>query len=185
MNKNEGRSLEQKEQNTVIVGAEPADAAGIARVRHETWLATYPNAEFGITEEDILAKNFQSEDQVGHWRRVIESTAGTRKIWVAKNEAGEVVAYCQGLKKEEANEIGGMYVLPAYQGKGLGSKLMKEVLNWLGDEKPIVLSVAAYTPGARALYAGFGFVETNELGESPKFKSGALMPSIKMVRPKR
>ena len=37
--------------------AQPEDAAGIARVRKETWLATYPNVELGVNVEDILSKD--------------------------------------------------------------------------------------------------------------------------------
>lgn len=70
MYKNEGRTAEQREQQVVIAEAKSIDAAGIARVRHETWLATYPNAEFGITEGDILALDLQSEDQVKKWLRM-------------------------------------------------------------------------------------------------------------------
>ncbi|MBP7005658.1 GNAT family N-acetyltransferase [Patescibacteria group bacterium] len=169
----------------MIEVAKPEDAARIAHVRHETWLATYPNAEAGVTREDIFAKDFQSEDQIDRWRRGIESTKGTRKIWVARNEAGEVVGYGQGLKRETENEIGGMYVLPAYQGKGLGNKLMGAVIDWLGNDKPIALSVAVYSLQARELYKKFGFIDVDEPGAGPIFASGATATSIKMVRPKQ
>ncbi len=165
--------------------AKPEDAAGIVRVRHETWLATYPNAEAGVTEEDIFAKNFQSEDQIKRWKRGIEDETGTRKIWVAKNDAGEVVGYGQGKKGDAENEIWGLYVLPTYRGKGLGSKLMKSVVDWLGNEKPITLSVATYSSSAVELYKRFGFIEVDEPGAGPVFASGATATSIKMVRPKK
>ena len=182
MNMNEGLSMEKVLRVDV---AKPEDAIGIARVRHETWLATYPNAETGVTPEDILAKNLQSEDQIKRWRKGIEDETGTRKIWVAKNDAGEVVGYGQGKKGESENEIWGLYVLPAYQGKGLGSKLMKSVMDWLGDDKPTTLSVAAYSSNAIELYKRFGFVEVDEPGVGPVFASGATVTSIKMVRSKK
>lgn len=165
--------------------AKPEDAAGIAHVRHETWLATYPNAEAGVTREDIFAKNFQSEDQVRRWKKGIEDETGTRKIWVAKNSSGEVVGYGQGKKGELENEIWGLYVLPAYQGKGLGSMLMKSVIDWLGDDKLTTLSVAAYSSSAVELYKRFGFMEVDEPGAGPVFASGATATSIKMMKPKK
>jgi len=170
------------EQPILITVASPDDASGIARVRKETWLATYPNKEFGVTREDILEKNFDSNDQIERWRKAIENHTGPRKIWVAKTKDGKLVGYSQGKKGEKENEIYGLYVLPTYQGKGLGRELMKRVIDWLGEEKPINLSVATYAKSAIELYKKFGFKEVDEPAEGPKFASGAVAPSIKMVK---
>ena len=80
--------------------AHPQDAAAIAHVRNETWLATYPNEEAGITKEDILTKAFESEEQVARWRKNIEDTTGTRALWVAKTASGMIVGYSQGKRSE-------------------------------------------------------------------------------------
>ncbi len=172
-----------KEKAFKVEGATPDAAPGIAHVRNKTWLATYPSKETGVTREDILAKNFESEDQVKRWRKAIESTTGNRRLWVAK-DGGNVVGYSQGKKGATENEIWGLYVLPEYQGKGLGGKLLGEVLDWLGDEKPVILSVAAHTPAVE-LYKKFGFVESDETASETLFDSGASIPSIKMIKPKR
>lgn len=172
-----------KEQVFRVESAAPDDAVGIAHVRNRTWLATYPNKETGVTKEDILAKNFESEDQVQRWRKAIESTTGNRRLWVAK-DGGLVVGYSQGKKGATENEIMGLYVLPEYQGKGLGGKLLGEALDWLGEEKPVTLSVAAHTPAVE-LYKKFGFVESDGTASEPLFDSGASIPSIKMIKPKR
>lgn len=187
MNKNEGPSHEKKEQVFTVEAARLEDAAGIARVREETWLATYPNPNLKkpITKEDILSKKLQSEDQVNRWRKGIESVRGQRKIWVAKNEAGMVVGYGQGIKGDTENEVGGMYVLPTYHGQGLGKKLMETVLDWLGDYKRTVLFVAEYSASAIEFYKRFGFVEVEEPGERLVFASGAEANLIKMARPRK
>lgn len=49
------KSPEQKERapEYTIRGATPADAAAIARIHHDSWLATYPNEEAKISLEDV------------------------------------------------------------------------------------------------------------------------------------
>ena len=169
----------------MIEVAQPEDAAGIAHVGNMTWLATYPNpsAEAGVTREDILTKEFESEEQINRWRTGIEDKTGMRKIWVARNEHREVVGYSQGKKGETENELWGLFVLPDQQGKGLGRDLMKAALDWLGDKKIVTLSVAEYSVSAINLYKKFGFEEVNEVPSGPSFPSGNVIPSIKMIRP--
>jgi GNAT superfamily N-acetyltransferase len=172
-----------KEKAFRVESATPDVAAGIAHVRNMTWLATYPNKEAGVTQEDILAKNFENEDQVQRWRKTIESTTGERKLWVAK-DGGIVIGYSQGKKGSAENEILGLYVLPEYQGKGLGGKLLKEALDWLGDEKPVSLTVATYSPAIQ-VYKKYGFIETDDAVSGPTFDSGARIPTIKMIKVNR
>ncbi len=171
-----------------VISVEPAtpeDAAGIAHVRKATWLATYPNPTYGVTEDDILAKQFDSDDQIQRWRKALEDQEGPRKLWVAKDRNGTVVGYGQGKKGVDQNEIWGLYVLPTHQGQGLGRRLMQCVIDWLGNEKPIHLSVAIYSHSAIALYKKFGFEQGGQDPSSPSFASGATIPSLSMIRPKR
>lgn len=172
----------KQEQGLIVENASPDDAAGIAHVRNETWLDTYPDKGAGVTREDILSKKFESEDQVARWRKSIEGGSGARKLWVARDKE-IVVGYSQGKKGEEENEIVGLYVLPDYQGKGLGGKLLKAALDWLGDEKPVALTVASYSPAVQ-VYKKFGFIETNEPVSGPMFDSGVSIPTIKMIKSK-
>jgi hypothetical protein len=43
-------------QAVLVEVAKPEDAEGVFDVQRLTWLATYPNAEAGITEEDIRVR---------------------------------------------------------------------------------------------------------------------------------
>lgn len=170
-------------ENVYPVGeARPEDTVGIAHVRKETWLATYPNEEAGVTVEDVLSKDFESEQEISHWKKAIENPASTRKIFVAKDHE-VVIGYSQGKKGESRNECWGLFVLPDYHGKGIGRELMQKVVDWLGDEKPLELSVATYSTSAIELYKKLGFVEVEEPGSSPQFDSGASIPTIKMIKP--
>jgi len=170
------------EKPYLICEAQPEDAAGIAHVRKETWLATYPSEELGVTVEDVISKDLESEQEISNWKKAIENPASTRKVFVAKdNEV--VIGYSQGKKGESHNECWGLYVLPTYHGKGIGRELMQKVVDWLGDEKPLELNVATISTSAIELYKSFGFVEVDEPASSPQFASGAALPSIKMIKP--
>lgn len=162
--------------------AQPEDAAGIARVRKETWLATYPNEEAGVTVEDVLSTSMESEEQIMKWRAIIENKMSSRKLWVAKENL-EVIGYSQGKKSEQENECLGLYVLPSHHGKGVGRELMQKVVDWAGDEKPLVLSMAVYSDKAKELYQKFGFKSVGETEKGVLFASGASIPTIKMIKP--
>ena len=43
----------------------------IVFVLKTTWLATYPNKKYGITKEDILSKDFDSEKKISAWQDTI------------------------------------------------------------------------------------------------------------------
>jgi len=57
-----------------IRGATPDDAAAIRSVQARTWLATYPNAELGITREG-LRRHLEGE----HGERIAERIDRTRQ----------------------------------------------------------------------------------------------------------
>lgn len=175
-------TLSLPENPLIIEAAKPEDAAGIMRVRKETWLATYPNKEAGVTVEDIQQDALDSEEEIAKCRNVIENPNATVRNWVAKEADGTVVGYGRGKRGKEQNEIYGLYVLPTHQGRGLGRELMQRVIDWLGDDKPITLFVATYST-AVDLYMKFGFEIIGEPVPGPSFASGRSIPSFKMVRP--
>lgn len=176
--------LPEKEPEIAVEEAIPADAAGIAHVQHVTWLATYPNEEYGITADDILSKDFEGEERVKTWAGRIEAAGELSHTWVAR-DGERVVGFCSVAKGDEVNQIFSIYVLPTLQGKGIGSQLFTRALEWLGDDKDTKLEVAAYNEPTIRFYQHYGF----ELGrpithEVPAFSTGTDLPEVEMVRPK-
>lgn len=162
--------------------AKPADASAIATIQRVTWLATYPNEEHGITLEDISAKVVLSQKKIDFWGKVIEKQGLQKRVLIAKMEQ-TIVGYCVADKRENEHYLGGLYVLPSEQGKGIGKKLMLEAFAWFGTDKPIVLSVASYNKDSIAFYTQLGFKETLEDPETiPPLPSGKVIPLIKMVK---
>lgn len=166
----------------MIEVATVADASVIAAIQRDTWLATYPNQNVGITREDITAKGLGSEKKIEFWKKVIGAQGVDKRVWVAK-KWGVVVGYCVADKRELENSLGGLYVLPREQGKGIGKQLMQEAFAWFGKGKRIVLSVANYNLESIAFYRGLGFEEVDETPEViPPLPSGKTIPLVKMVK---
>lgn len=175
-----------EQQPVIITPARPEDAEQIVSIQAETWLATYPNEEHGITKEDILAKDMGNPSRIERWKRGIEyaATRGDRQVFAAKR-GSEVLGYCFVFRKPSGEGyIGALYLRPSEHGKGIGRQLMEASLTWLGDECIISLGVAIYNKAAIALYKKLGFEMSDEPPDPiPPLPSGAQMPIVKMVRP--
>src|SRR6185369_9516334 len=70
-------------EDVAIVDARPEDAEGLARVQKATWLSTYPSAELGISQADLLSKDFDSPKKIASIRQRL-SDQSTDRTWVAK-----------------------------------------------------------------------------------------------------
>ena len=177
-------NLESKEISyTSIEVASPDDAEAIAHIQKETWLATYPNEEYGITEDDIKSKEFTSEKRILGWKERFENPSKDIQTFVVK-EGNDVVGFCTLSKGEIENIVRALYLLPSAQGKGLGKELLMKGLQWLGSEKDISLHVAKYNSGAIDFYSkcGFEIDETDVSGSGTQLSSGAVIPVIRMIK---
>lgn len=165
----------------------PDDVYGIREVQRETWLKTYPNSEEGITVEDIL-RRFGDDNDPEVKKRIEERKKKYEdkniRTWVVEDK-NKIVGVCRAIKEGEHNRIGSIYVLPAYQGRGLGRLLIEKASNWLGSKKDILVNVARYNKQAIGFYKKLGFVETGRKGtfdDAAKLPSGKLIPEIELVK---
>lgn len=168
----------------IVRSAKPEDAETIQKVYRETWLATYPNEEYKITLEDIedmFSKNDNPEALERAKERIKKLGEHTR-ILVAEID-GKIVGTSRLLKEETRNKFQTCYVLPEYQGKGIGSMLWHEALKWFDPEKDIFLEVAVYNKNAIHFYEKLGFVDTGKRISDERFtlKNGAIIPEMEMA----
>jgi GNAT superfamily N-acetyltransferase len=165
--------------------AQPDDAEQITKLYKTTWLATYPNNEYGVTREDIEAKVelFDSPEEV---ERVHDAIAQrNEKVLQLVCEAdGRIVAHSRLVKTDDGpNRLRTIYVLPEYHGAGIARQLIAEGLAWLGNDKAVSLEVAKYNARAIGFYEKYGFKIVGD-GTSPAsgLPSGAVIPEFEMVR---
>jgi len=90
--------------------------------------------------------------------RVAASLANECRGWVAEDD-GRIVAF--SIADREKSSIFALFVLPEYEGRGLGRELLGHAVNWLWDHEADVLWLST-GPGTRAarFYERAGWTRT-------------------------
>ncbi|MCX6812804.1 MAG: GNAT family N-acetyltransferase [Candidatus Berkelbacteria bacterium] len=122
--------------------------------------------------------DFDSDKRISLWRDKFQDKSW--KIWVAE-ENSKMIGVSTASKVDDVNEFSSIYIIPGYQGIGVGRKLSEKVLNWLGDKKPVVLTVAKYNDQAKLFYSTLGF--ENEVDIEPHIlPNGKTFPVVKLTK---
>jgi ribosomal protein S18 acetylase RimI-like enzyme len=164
-----------------IQKAVPEDALEIGEVFYKTWLATYPNKEAGVTEGDIefVFKDRKSGDG-SKFANLPENT-----VYFTAKENDHVVGVCRLIKHEDKNELKAIYVLPEYQGRGVGKMFWNKALKFFDSRKDTIVNVVVYNTNAIEFYKKLGFKDTGKrlLDERFRMQSGAIPPEMEMMIP--
>jgi len=134
-----------------------ADAPGIARVRIESWRATYR----GLIPDAYL-DGMQLDASTALWERVLGATATKVSVFVMTHD-GDVAGFAAGNRLAEPRydrdaELTAVYLRPQYQRTGLGHRLVGAVVDAqiaAGATGMIVWTIAGNKP-ARAFYEQLG-----------------------------
>lgn len=105
----------------------PGDEAEIANVHTHAWLQTYR----GLVPDAYLDERPLTFRQRLNWWRNVVSGKDAASVFVAESAKHGIVAFCavQRARDEEFagyGEIGAIYSLREYQGRGLGAALFRE-----------------------------------------------------------
>ena len=152
-------------QRPEITKATVNDIDGMAKVQHDTWIATYPNEEQGVTADYIMQRvsNSQTPERKDFWKESLNRK--DTGVWVAKYK-GKVVGFCVMKKTGTYNSLEAIYVLPGNQGGGAGPELIEAALPWGDKDKDTRVEVASYNERAINFYKKYGFVLSEETGQS-------------------
>jgi ribosomal protein S18 acetylase RimI-like enzyme len=150
------------------------DARGIANVQVKTWRTTYQ----GIVPDDYLDA-MSVEEQAERFEVGLRNTERNQTFYVVEeDERGEVVGFiCGGESRHKEKypvydgELYAIYIMKDMQGKGLGSKLVSTLVEWLKDQeyKQMLVYVLADNP-AKNFYESLGaeYLATEQLEISGK-----------------
>ena len=175
-------------ETVIIERAVPDNAEVICDIRDRAWLEAYPNADLGITVDDIrlMAQGPNGEyvpRRVAYLKEQLAKDNPNQATFVA-NVDGEVVGFIDPRIDEQGHRsIGAIYVAPEAQGQGVGSKLMKQLLDWYGRDQDIYLEVVGYNQNAIDFYKRFGFEQTDTVVSDEEGRPNYLktLPKIEMV----
>lgn len=166
-----------------IVDAKGSDVYDNWQIQKMCWLNNFPSMELGITEEDII--KWFDETLESNQKKLKERSEGVNKnpdqhLWEVK-DGGKVVGFAAA-KRGGENRLEAMFVLPEYQKKGIGGKLMNQILDWIGPGKEVYTDVVSQNQNAIGFYKRFGFIETGNVVDSGVvFNSGSTLPNMEMV----
>lgn len=179
-------TIENKENEPQIkIGpVTPEDVRGATEVYYKTWLATYPNEAAGITADDIednFKDAFTDEGLAKRADRMVHPAEGI-SFFLAK-DGDKVIGVCSAVSRPDKNQLQSIYILPEYQGKGIGTLLWREAQGHFDINKDTIVQVATYNTGAIEFYKKLGFQETGKQYPNEKFKmkSGAKIPETEMI----
>ena len=167
-----------------ILKATPDDVLGITDVLYKTWLSTYPNVEHRITVDDIedLFKETLKGENLEKRRDAVKNIPPNQNRLVAKIN-NQVVGSSTVVIREEYNQLQSIYVLPEFQGNGIGKAFWNEHKKFLDPEKDTIVHVAVYNTNAIRFYESLGFVDTGKRFSEERFKmkSGSMIPEIELI----
>ena len=156
--------------NVLVRRATDADLEAVQNVGHRTWPTTY---------EPIAGADFVAMGLAKWWSvEAIRPLITSGRVTVAEVD-GVVVGVAAAGPHDGRLIVWKLYVLPEYQGRGIGARLLERVVEGARGLYPEIR--AAYLDGhisARGFYEHKGFVEAErEPG------SGGLPDNIWMTRP--
>lgn len=107
------------------------DASGIAKVHVDSWRSTY---------DGIIDPNYLEALCYETWEhRWAEGLSNPQPIYVAVNETDEIIGFATGGEErlgkypDYGGEVYAIYLLEAYQGKGIGRQLIRTVAEYVCD----------------------------------------------------
>ncbi len=168
----------------IVTVISPEDVLDMKEVFYTTWLATYPNENTGITVQDIehRFRDYFTSESIEEAKEKIATIPENESFLVAK-EHTKVVGVCRIVRSETENRLQAIYVLPDYQGRGIGYKLWERAKQTFDNGKPIYVALADYNMNARKFYEKIGFVDTGKRWVDEKFimQSGNAITEMEMV----
>jgi ribosomal protein S18 acetylase RimI-like enzyme len=151
-----GPAMRREMSSIVIRPARAGDAEAIARVRVDSWRATY----HGMIPQGYLDA-MKLEESRALWEKVL--TAGSTAVSVFVAEHGEeIVGFASGnmlaeLKHGFDAELSAVYVRREFQRAGIGRRLLTEIAIALSPRaRGLIVWVIAGNKGARAFYERLG-----------------------------
>lgn len=170
------------QRSYAIVQPAIEDAEELVSMHGQSWLDAYPSDEYGVSREfiqqavDKRATKQGLEIRRGYINEGLSNPSYYLRI--AKNSEGEIVGFIDG-RKEEKNELSGLYIAKSEYGTGLAQQLCDGIMEWFGKEEDIYLTVVTYNGRAQKFYRKNGFIV---IPDTERLYKDTILPVVDMIR---
>ena len=157
-NQNIMRKLSSRKQTLDIISAGVTDVDEIRQLLCKVWTDTF----HGVLPEDVVTEIPLAAYDYELLKSQLQNPS--IKFLVAKNANKKIVGVINAKQDEEALYINRLYVGRAFQGQGIGVRLMEEMTNKFPSVKEIILEVVEKNLGVIKFYLknGFSIVDKNK-----------------------
>lgn len=158
----------------MIRAAREPDLPAIRQLLVDTWHATYDSI-YGVARVTEITNEW-------HSLKALKSRLAKRDaVFLVAEEDCRIAGttFATHMPSGEAR-LHQLYVLPDYHGRGLGSRLLAEVQNRLGDINTLSLEVEEANTSARRFYEHHGFVRHGSTANCGAADSG--IPALVYVK---
>ena len=153
------------------------DVEAIAKLINKTWKISYK----GILSENILDERTYQQN-MPYIEKDIDSN--NKVVLIAANDSSKIIGMVSGgicREKEEGydSELYAIYVLPKYQGEGVGKLLFINFCIWLKERKnrSMMLWVLKANKDSREFYKRMGGKEVKE----KQIDKSSFLPNLKRI----
>lgn len=157
------------------------DSEAVRRMQAESWLATYPNDEAGVSYEWVKEQTDQwlTSEWLAKSREILaEVLEKPNSFYSVAEMEGRIVGFVHvATNDDNTKELEAIYTSPETFGTGLGDRLMERADQWI-DDVTTTLKVVSYNQRAIRFYEKHGFIKVEGSEEVYKEK----MPVIQMIR---
>lgn len=157
------------------------DLLAIGHIQRETWIKTYEAPGHGVTKK-LLADYTKDWDTPKNTEFLLNLLQQPHQKWLAAEIDKKVVGHLRFLEKGGVGEIDMFYILPEFQGRGIGRKLFATATQDFAGE--IIVDVVDYNQKAQHFYQKLGFLligaEPNTAAPLP---NGVILNLVRMKKP--
>lgn len=157
------------------------DSREICEIQRETWISTYQSEKENISKSDLeeYTKTWISTPNIEYFKTLIKKEDQT---WLVAEFNKRVVGHIRIIHKKIHDEIDMFYILPSYQNRGIGKKLLAIAI---GDNKnDTLVDVIDFNEKAISFYKKYGFIFLRkEKNNARPLLSGKTLGLIRMKKP--
>jgi predicted N-acetyltransferase YhbS len=129
---------------------------GLARREHIRMLADIERAAAALFPDDVLTPEIRASAVPVEQ---LEAACSEGRLWTATMKTGSPVGFAIAIRESNAAFLQELDVHPAHQRKGLGRRLIRNVISWAQahESSCVTLTTFEYVPWNAPFYSRLGF----------------------------